>query len=59
MIANGMGSGCADVVVPRGAVRVEHDLVPVLAREHDEDGEEGVADVVKVVARRPLVVRPR
>ena len=30
---------------------VEHDLVPVLAREYDEDREERSAEVIKVVAR--------
>merc|ERR1719424_1366927 len=39
-----------------GRVRVEPDLVPVLAREDDEDGEEGLAEGVEVVARRSLAL---
>ena len=38
----------------RGRVGVEPDLVPVLAREDDEDGEEGLAEGVEVVARGPV-----
>ena len=37
-----------------GRVGVEPDLVPVLAREDDEDGEEALAEGVEVVARRPV-----